>query len=92
MHLNVLDTGIPSEHFVCLQDVFNSANFSTLLFFFFFFLRLIWSGDVGERRISVVYFNVDLNNVRQRRNNVVIFNLDWRNVEQRRNNGVNMAI
>ena len=41
---------------------------------------------------NVVYFNVELNNVRQRRNNVVIFNVDFHNVGQRRNNIANMAI
>ena len=32
---------------------------------------LIRRRDVGKRQINVVYFNVDMNNVRQRRNNVV---------------------
>ena len=41
---------------------------------------------------NVVYFNVELNNVRQRRNNVVIFNVDFHNVGQRRNNVANMTI
>ena len=27
-------------------------------------------------QINVVYFNIDLNNVRKRRNNIVIFNID----------------
>ena len=45
-----------------------------------------------QRRINVVYFNVDLNNIRQRRKNVVIFNLDFHNVEQYQNNVVNMTI
>ena len=78
-----------------MNILFVSKTFSTQQIFqrrFNAVLRLIWSGDVGERRITVVYFNVDLNNVRQRRNNVFIFNLDLRNVEQRRNNDVNMAI
>ena len=44
-----------------------------------------------QRWNNVVYFNVELNNVRQRRNNVVIFNVDFHNLGQRRNNW-NMAI
>ena len=68
-------------------------------------VRLIWRSDIGQRqnnvettlefktldRINVIYFYVDLHNVRQHRNNVVIFNVDFRNVGQRRNNVVNMA-
>ena len=38
--------------------------------------------NVEQRRISVAYFNVDLNNVRQRQNNVVILNVDFHNVGQ----------
>ena len=41
---------------------------------------------------NVVFFNVELNNVRQRRNNVVIFNVNFHNVGQRRNNVANMTI
>ena len=44
-----------------------------------------------QRQINVVYFNVDLHNVRQRRKNV-IFNVDLHNVEPRRKNVVNMTI
>ena len=40
---------------------------------------------------KVIYFNVDLNNVK-RRNNVVIFNVDFHNVGQRWNNVVNITI
>ena len=45
-----------------------------------------------QRWNNVVYFNVELNNVRQRRNNVVIFNVDFHNVGQRRNNVANTTI
>ena len=45
-----------------------------------------------NQRINVVYFNVDLNNVRQSRNNVVIFNVDFHNVGQLRNSVVNITI
>ena len=45
-----------------------------------------------ERRINVVFFNVDINNVSQRLNNVVILNVNFHNVDQRQNNVVNMAI
>ena len=49
--------------------------------------------NVEQRRINVVYFNVDINNVWQRRrNNVVIFNVEFHNVDQRRKNVVNMTI
>ena len=41
---------------------------------------------------NVVFFNVELNNVRQRRNNVVIFNADFHNVGQRRSNVTNTTI
>ena len=41
---------------------------------------------------NVVYFNVELNNVRQRRNNVAVFNVNFHNVGQRRNNVANMSI
>ena len=41
---------------------------------------------------NIVYFNVELNNVRQRRNNVVVFNVNFHNVEQSRNNVPNMTI
>ena len=41
---------------------------------------------------NVVFFNVELNNVRQRRNNVVIFNVDFHSVGQRRKDVANMAI
>ena len=42
--------------------------------------------------MKLVYFNVDMNNVRQPRNNAVIFNIEFHNVGQRRNNIVNMGI
>ena len=45
----------------------------------------------NQRRINVVYFNVDMNNIRQRRNNVVIFNVEFYNVGKRRNNVVKMT-
>ena len=49
--------------------------------------------NVEQRRINVVYFNVDINNVWQRRrNNVVIFNVEFHDVDQRRKNVVNMTI
>ena len=68
--------------------------------------RVIWRRNIVQRQINVettsmlkfitlnnvVYFNVDLNNIRQCRNNDVIFNVDFHNVEQRRNNFVNMTI
>ena len=44
----------------------------------------------NQRQINVVYFNVDINNVRQRRNNAVIFNVEFHNVNQRQNNVMNM--
>ena len=47
--------------------------------------------NVEQRWNNVVYFNVELNNVRQRVN-IVIFNVDLHNVEQRRNNVANMTI
>ena len=48
--------------------------------------------DVGKRQINVVYFNVDMNNVRQLRNNVDILNVEFYNVVKRRNNVVEMAV
>ena len=45
----------------------------------------------NQRWNNVVYFNVDMNNVRQRRNNVVIFNVEFYNVGKRRNNVVKMT-
>ena len=47
---------------------------------------------VEQRRINVVYFEVNLNNVKKRQNNVFIFNIDFRNVGQFRNNVVNWTI
>ena len=44
-----------------------------------------------QRQINVLYFNVNVNNVRQRRSNVVIFNVQFHNVGKRRNNVVKMA-
>ena len=41
---------------------------------------------------NVVFFNVELNNVRQGRNNVVMFNVYFHNVGKRRNNVANMTI
>ena len=46
---------------------------------------------VEQRRISVAYFNADVNNVRQHWNNN-IFNVDFQNIGQRRINVVNMTI
>ena len=34
--------------------------------------------NVDQRRINIVYFKDDLNNVRQRGNNVIIVNVDFR--------------
>ena len=45
--------------------------------------------NVQQRWNNIVYFKVELNNVRQRRN---IFNVDFHNVGQRRNNAANMTI
>ena len=45
-----------------------------------------------QRRTNIMYFNVDMNNVRQRRNNVVIFNVEFYNVGKRWNNVVKMTI
>ena len=42
--------------------------------------------------MNIVYFNVDMNNIRQRRNNVVIFNVQFHDVGKRRNNVVKMTI
>ena len=44
----------------------------------------------NQRRINVVYFNADINNVRQRQNNVVILNVEFHKVGKRRNNVVKM--
>ena len=44
-----------------------------------------------QRRINVVYFNVDMNNVRQLRNNVVISNVEFYNFGKRWNNVVKMT-
>ena len=41
--------------------------------------------------VYVVYFNVDMNNVRKRQNNVVIFNVEFYNISKRRNNVVNIT-
>ena len=46
----------------------------------------------NQHWINVVYFNVDLNNVRQRQNNFVIFDVDFHNVVQLGKNVVNMTI
>ena len=48
--------------------------------------------NMEQRQINVVYFNIDVNNVRQSRNNVVIFNVEFHNINQRRNNVMNMTI
>ena len=47
---------------------------------------------VEQRRINIVYFNVDMNNIIQRPNSAVIFNVEFHNFDQRRNNVVNMII
>ena len=41
--------------------------------------------------MNIVYFNVDINNVRQRRNNGVFFNVEFHKVDQRRKNVVNIT-
>ena len=43
-----------------------------------------------QRRIHVVYFNVDINNIRKRRKNVVILSVELQNVDQRWNNIKNL--
>ena len=48
--------------------------------------------NVEKRQNNVVYFIVDINNIRQRWNNVATFNLEFHNVDQRQDNVVNMTI
>ena len=48
--------------------------------------------SIEQRRINVVYFNVDMKNVRQLRNNTAIANVKFQSVGQRRTNVVNITI
>ena len=49
----------------------------------------LWIYSVEQRRINVVYFNIDIN-VRQRQNN--IFNVELHNVGKRGSNIVQMTM
>ena len=46
---------------------------------------------IEQRRINVVYFIIDINNVIQHQNNVIL-KVEFQNVDQRRNNLLNMTI
>ena len=46
----------------------------------------------NQRWNNVVYFNIDVSNVRQHRNNIVLFNFVFQNVGQRGNNVVKLAL
>ena len=48
--------------------------------------------NVEQRQINVVYFNIDMNNIRPSQKNVAIFNVAFQNLEQRWNNIVNIII
>ena len=76
-HFNVVST-----LFLGWYDVAVSDNFKSTL----------KQRCVCQLWINVVYFNVDMNNVRQRRKNVVIFNVEFHNVDQHRNNVMKMTI
>ena len=39
--------------------------------------------NVEQRQINVVYFNIDMNNIRPSQKNVAIFNVAFQNLEQR---------
>ena len=42
--------------------------------------------NIEQRRMNVVYFKIDINNIWQSRSSVVIFNVEFHNFDQRRNN------
>ena len=50
----------------------------------------LWIYSVEQRRVNVVYFNIDINNVRKPQNN--IFNVELHNVGKRGSNIVEMTI
>ena len=54
--------------------------------------RCVFQRSILQSRINVVYFNVDMSNIRHCRNNVVLFSFEFHNFSQRGNNVLKMTI